>query len=286
MKNNFVYVALACLLLLALCCSCVPQTMPVGETASPSASAEVNGTGTPADPVSSAEPEADLVAWYVDNAYPLAEQIGREHGIAFDKAAAECSTDRTWDHAAVSFPVSDGSFALQIEASKSSGGVFEANPSGLFIRFCYGEEELERLTEEVREWDEAFRSELITVTPEDVINAGCTEIEGSVYMNTVYRIFAEKLAERYLALDAEAPGACSFAQVMSVEDDSPGEGLIKIAVVPNDLAGFVLHTDFEYGFVIDEASEFYGKTMIVGYAVLTLRSDGCWVGRSELATGV
>ncbi len=286
MKNGFVCIALACLMLLAPCCACVPRTAPAEETALPSASAEARATEVPSDPASSAEPDPDLIAWYIDNAYPLAERIGREHGIEFDKAAAECSTDKTGDHASVSFPASDGSFALNIGASRSSDGVFEADLSGPFVRFFYGEEELERLTEEVREWGEAFRSELITVTPEDVINAGCTETSGSEYMNTVYRIFAEKLAERYLALDAEAPGACRSAQVMSVEDDSLGDGLIKIAAVPNDLARFCLHTDFEYGFVIDETSEFYGKTFIAGFAVLTQREDGCWVGRSELATGV
>lgn len=284
MKKTFLIFMVAALMLFAACSAKENRPASPTEPAYTDAPAVADQTEGPEatqadDPA--AEPTEDLSAWYVDNAYPLAERIGLMNALEFDKDGAECTLYDSGAGASVSFPARDGSGALVIGARRNAEGQFEIDRSGPYFNF----EQDEKQVEEVTAWDKQFRDEQITVTPEDVINAGCTETSGDEYMKTVYRCFAEKLAEKYRALDDEAPGACRSAEVVSVEDGDNDQVLVKMAVSPKNFAEFIIHVDMAYNFFFDETSDFYGLTMIAGEPVLTRQADGSWVGRSELSTG-
>lgn len=216
------------------------------------------------------QPSAD---WFAENTLGYADMIGYVNGLDLDLYGAVCEIFKYG--ADVHYPAKDGSFELVISTGDCSDRELDPNELEAFIRY-----EDQDQTGMDKWWTE-FGMSRITVTPGEIDAAGGDRREAA------YKLYAEKLAEKYVGARGDCPAKCREAHVVycAPYEDDPNEYFIRLAVVPEDMLAFIKYQDFDYSFLFDDDSECRGMMLVSGHVRLTEGSDGAMYATATLDTG-
>ncbi len=295
---------LAALLLAAACSSRQEDSGLVKQTPEPATDAPANKkepTAEPTfeptpeptpeptlDPTQEAKKERPSDEWFIEQTWPVAQRVGEIHGFKPDRGTAYVVGDGYDVYVMLRESDSDGAKGVGIgfkDHSHNNEFAVEMRDSMLLFPQAYGED----TAQAIDEWWERWEKQRIVVTPEDIINAGCTETEGDEYMQTVAKLCAERMAELLTGAPEGFPARCikaAPARCGYVEMEYKSGYGASIAFIPEDPLGFDLFFDKDMTLFEDEAyPELWGRCSYGGILELEREGDNWIAGASFYREG-